>query len=152
MNAQEIIKCVKSFVYGNITLKVISESNLPKYIRKPKQGEITIFVILISGQNEDMGHWILISITHTEILYFDSLDLSPIVYGSKITNFLNNLHKICENKVIKIRHRVQSINSLVCGLYCVFMIFHIQKNRNLSKALKDFMKIFTLTMRETIRS
>ena len=72
-------------------------------------------------------HWVaLFYLSPDSLEFFDSYGLPPAVYGFSLDPRVYN-------------HRtLQSLNSNVCGQYCIFYLYHRSRGKSLSRILNSF--------------
>ena len=114
--------------------------NLPKHRILPKTGEI--FIVNTLSSNDPigkMGHFIAFIITKNILLYFDSFNLHPSVYGKHIEYFYNTQLK--GRKIRSLGYRVQDTFSHVCGAHVIFFVKSLIRSNTL-KSLFNRLKSF----------
>lgn len=89
-----------------------------------------IFVInVVSEPRQKMSHWVLLYVSSDDkrstdtytVSYFDSFAKPPHVYGTDLDNALSSLASYARSDVVQSPFRVQSDDSEVCGIYCIFV-------------------------------
>lgn len=111
-------------------LDVFASDTLPLKIRKFPVS----LIVNLDKQSQKGSHWVAIFIDGARTgYYFDSYGLPPFL--PSIRRFLSyNCRKWTYG-----RRQLQSIDSSVCGQYCVLYLIH----RNKKKSTKAFLKAFT---------
>ena len=80
--------------------------------------EIYYIVDVIPKHTADIGHFTLVRISPENIVYFDSYGNKLEFYNNKFKSFFKNAVK--KNKtIVNLSIPLQSLDSLVCGLYSV---------------------------------
>lgn len=85
-------------------------------------------VINLDESDQPGSHWVAVYMkSPTSIYYFDSYGLEPF---GKIENFLRNFtHRTVNNCI------VQSVNSDVCGHYCIFFLIYCCRGFSFEKIM-----------------
>jgi hypothetical protein len=96
------------------------------------------FIVNLDTRKQSGSHWVAIFVTKNKIAsYFDSFGLRP--NNKHIMKFLR---KTCKTFRYN-KDQLQSINSTVCGLYCImFILFKMGKMLPRIK-IADFSKYFS---------
>ena len=82
--------------------------------------------------NKAGEHWIAVIFNNNgDVLYFDSYGLPPL--ETEIINFLDNHSTSWRYN----RQRLQSLQSKVCGLYCIFTLDAAARGYNIQKYLQQ---------------
>ena len=81
-----------------------------------------------------MGHWVLFHIDErNNVNFIDSFAKNPRIYGGNISKICNELNA---KNVVNIQ--LQSDDSLLCGLYCVYFVFYLTKEYSFKRILSHF--------------
>ncbi len=84
-----------------------------------KQVKPCVFILNTLSGSKTMGHWITVYLNFQSqtIGYYDSYNLHP-KYNSAV---LHHFMQTCPHmKISTLNYRLQGLNSLVCGIYCMF--------------------------------
>ena len=94
-----------------------------------------LFIANVDTSDKPGSHWIAFYFTKDrEGEYFDSYGLLPSSYSRRFTNFLdNNSNSWIFNTVI-----LQSVNSKVCGHYCLYFALFRSRHVNMSTIVHRF--------------
>lgn len=132
MDTKEIYDIIrKKGSLASIFLGVFPSDMLPKVVKKRPSA----IIINTDPANKPGKHWVAAYFNNdNSVEYFDSYGLSP--FNNEILNFLSeNSSVIYKNGV-----HLQGLNSLVCGLYCIFFLYFKCRGYSLNKILKFFDK------------
>lgn len=128
INKEKDLKKVFKGVYARDTLPYTRPITLSAYI-------------LNSDVSRSKGeHWLLVYVNPREksILWFDCYAKEPKCYGIEFVKWLEFL-KSNEYKVFINRKPIQSMKSRLCGLFTLYILYHLVKTR---KKLSDILKVF----------
>lgn len=92
------------------------------------------YVVNTVSDPKVMGHWVLFFIDEgNQVNFIDSFAKHPSTYGG-------NIFKICNkfNAKYVVKNQLQSNDSLLCGLYCVYFIFYLNKKFKMERILSHF--------------
>lgn len=96
---------------------------LPIRIGRTNHNEFFVVNILTSRHRPSiMGHYVLVVIGKSYIAYFDSYGIKPRVYSSWLQGFISQYY---DKRFLDISRRLQSLDSLTCGAYVIFIMYHI---------------------------
>ena len=102
----------KSFILRSLNGVVCAKDQLPE--RKPY--DVHAYIINTDDSDQPGEHWVAIYFKGNTATYFDSYGLPP--FEQHMKSFLdNNTHSWTRNNV-----RLQSGNSAMCGVYCIFAL------------------------------
>ena len=82
----------------------------------------SFLIVNTSDSNFSYGHWIALMITRTKIEIFDSLGGRPENWGNYPENILRFLIHYSFSHNFVISPQLQSIDSQLCGIYCIYYI------------------------------
>ena len=120
-----MVICNKILIY----LKKFPKKNFPKKNSQKK----FIFKFNLQNSNQSGSHWIALSRTNNNIFIFDSF---AIGYVPK------NIYEIYKNfNIITNIYRIQDLNSILCGLFCI--LFCLYKINSKNKFI-DFLNLFNV--------
>ena len=95
-----------------------SDDEISKVILKP-----TCFIIVNLDTSDRPGsHWVALGIFKNSIEVFDSLGFDIVSWPTVPHGLLSFLHRVSFRKRIKVIPRIQSKQSTLCGIFCVFYI------------------------------
>ena len=104
--------CLSADEVGRIKL-----SDLPRH-----KSVVFIANILSNDSPNTMGHWTAFHILDNSIYFFDSFALSPKLYSPYFRHFImRHVHY----NIFKLGCRLQSDNSMVCGVYCIEFVYKV---------------------------
>lgn len=87
-------------------------------------------IFIVNSQNDYGAHWLLFSVNKSgKNIFFDSFGKTPDYY-----NF-----KIAEKNWEMLNFRCQSLDSQICGLYCIFVAFWICMDKTLNHIAVKFL-------------
>ena len=126
-------KCVKEIFIGCFPKDIIPTPSV-EIAQKSK-----LAYVINTGNSDTTGqHWVCFLVDRNKgiIYYFDSLGFAPYFY-EYIGNFIKrfNIYNVCHNK-----HRVQGLNSSVCGQYCILFLIHVCEGGTYDSFLRIFSK------------
>jgi len=132
MNTEQIRNVIQR---DTLTLKkfggVFAENNLPKRINVYPYG-----LIVNSDPDTKPGrHWLAMYFPSQDRgEFFDSFGRRPDFYSKTFVTFLNGHCKnwVCNEKTL------QSVNTTVCGEYCIFYLMHRSRGISMSKTINFF--------------
>ena len=113
-------------------VKIVTRDDLP-YLRDRhrKANQNIILNLDINGQS----HWTALHINQGKAFYYDSFAVEPpmnvIHYCEKIPLSVNNI-------------RVQNLNSVMCGQFCIYALKELQQNKNHKDIWKHISRKFDL--------
>ena len=114
-------------VMQGIFLDVFALDHLPTAIEL--KGANRWFLVCNCCPSTERGrHWIAIFYDRGSIEFFDSFALPPHTYDARLVTFLHHTSGACE--VIYNNEPLQSINSDVCGYYCI--LFGVARSRGVT--------------------
>ena len=96
-------------------------------------------IIINTGKSDSSGeHWVAIVLQKNKCFYFDSFGL-PII-NDYILDFLDGDY----NKVTYTDNCIQSINSDMCGKFCIAFIKHVNSKLSYNTFIEqfDFVKLY----------
>lgn len=102
----------------------------------PQDTSIQILIINSDPSYSPGKHWVSIFIPDNSMPeFFDSLGKCPSRYSHFILDFLieNGPKGFISNK-----NRLQSPNSSLCGLYCLYFVYHRMKNYSFDEIIERF--------------
>lgn len=129
MNAAEILKCI-----GCLGGKVLALNELDGLLL-----DVTKNAYLVVNTSSDMPgvHWTSVVVINEKnsrnMYYFDSLAIGPALKSH--VDFCNL--NIKDSLVFNSR-RVQSPESLTCGLYCILFCHHMSRGRSFESFMTSF--------------
>lgn len=92
------------------------------------------YIVNTVSDAEIMGHWVLFYFeNNNRVIFIDSFAKHPSLYGGNILKFYTDFSV---KSVVK--HRLQSSDSLVCGLYCIYFTFYLNKKYSMKRILSHF--------------
>ena len=126
---RRVLTCVNSHLGGGYTTGVYAADRLPKRLKKP-----AAFIANTDTHDEPGTHWVAFFIpVKGKPEYFDSYGLNCFIEGH--LNFQANTKKTW----VWNKKELQSLNSKVCGHYClVYLICRMKKH-----SITDFLSLFT---------
>lgn len=98
-----------------------------------------LFVVNVAAEpRHNLSHWVLVYVSSDDkrstdtytVSYFDSFAKSSRVYGADFDNALSSLASYARSDVVQSPFRVQSDDSNVCGIYCIFVARALILERN----------------------
>ena len=91
-----------------------------------------------TNQTYIIGHYVLFIYLNNVLYFFDSFGKSPRDYGGNIAY----LYEMCfSKKKIISNYQTQTSNSLLCGVYCIFVAqLFLIKNKNIHEVRSIFSK------------
>ncbi len=102
-----------------------SRDNVPKVENKS-------YIINLNKQDESGSHWVMIYNKLPEIcIYFDSFAVSPPFEIEKRLRFKGK-------DTIYNSYRIQHLESIMCGYFCIYFIEELDKQRQFVDILADF--------------
>ena len=90
-------------------------------------------IVNLDQRNMKGSHWIAIGCFQKKLELFDPLGFDLFAWPRISCSLLHFLHNYSFSRKIKISKRLQSSNSILCGLYCIFYV--------LSRPFKSFESI-----------
>ena len=112
----------------NLQAKVCAKDQLPR--QNPIH--VKAYIVNTERSNKAGEHWVAVIFNNNDnVLYFDSYGLPPL--ETEIINFLNNHSSSWRYN----RQRLQSLQSKVCGLYCIFTLDAAARGYNIQKYLQQ---------------
>ena len=130
MNSQQILLALRGQVNYNVVNFIgclpsneVAHLDLSHY---HKDGKPIVFIanVLSSEQLHVMGHWVVFYIKGKCIYFFDSYALKPRLYSKHFGHFFNNHEGYT---ILKHKFRLQSDDSLVCGVYCIQFVYLVSQ-------------------------
>lgn len=91
----------------------------------------TLFIANTDPSSMTGQHWVAFYTNGKTVEYFCSYGIQPFVLEFK--DFLTHFKNIKINTV-----RLQSSHSKVCGLYCIYYMYHKSRGKTLEQILKTF--------------
>jgi hypothetical protein len=105
---------------------VYSIDNLPKKILN------TFYIVNFNKQKEPGSHWVcVISINESRCYYFDSFGIYP---PPEIKKFMYDSN----TEILINTYRIQALDSMMCGYFCIYMINEMCKGRQFYDILLEF--------------
>lgn len=101
---------------------VFSRDNLPK-----KCG-YKFYIINFNKKHEPGSHWVVV-LSFDRCYYFDSFGISP---PPEIERFMQG------KEIIRNTYRIQALNSIMCGYFCIYIIDEMCKGRKFYDVLLEF--------------
>ena len=101
------------------------------------------FVVNTSESNVSFGHWIAIKCSRSRIEIFDSLGGKPNNWGNYPRDLLNFLTHYSFSHNFIISPELQSQESQLCGLYCIYFIL-FRSRKTFENLLKPFTSNFAV--------
>ena len=116
LNSSEITTLLSSTrnfigVYAQDEIKNLSVSQYPSFL-----------IINLDSISFGGSHWIAVGIFKAHIEIFDSLGFNIFNWPHIPCDLLNFLLKFSVGRKVLVSKRLQSDNSTLCGLYCVFYV------------------------------
>ena len=108
-----ILKGTRNFigVYAQDEIKNLSISKFPSYL-----------IINLDSRFSKGSHWLAVGIFRDHIEIFDSLGFNIFAWPKIPCHLLNFLLKFSVGRNVIVSKRLQSDESNMCGLYCIFFI------------------------------
>uniref|UniRef100_A0ABD2VUF9 Ubiquitin-like protease family profile domain-containing protein n=1 Tax=Trichogramma kaykai TaxID=54128 RepID=A0ABD2VUF9_9HYME len=126
MNTREIERALSGIDCNSVG--VYAADRVPRNVSLP-----ACLIINCDTSDQPGSHWIALYIDkYASGIYFDSFGLPPTN-----THHKERIHRICK-KIIYNYKCLQSLDSAVCGEYCIFFLYHISKNNDLNAFLNYF--------------
>lgn len=136
MNSNQMYSALKLILtpYKISTFGVVSSDELEHELYKSTiYPKIFICNVLPSTSKVVMGHWILVYATSEyKIEVFDSFGKGLLFYSKKYFNC------VLKKQPIQNKRSVQNWYSEVCGMYCLYYIFHRLRRVSMSQLMKIF--------------
>ena len=104
---------------------VFSRDNLPK-----ECGGDKFYIINLNKKHQRGSHWVAV-ISFDRCYYFDSFGIYP---PPEIETFMKTRGK----DIIISTYRIQALNSIMCGYFCLYIIDEMCKDRKFYEVLLDF--------------
>ena len=124
MNCGEVADVCRQFLRGGYVLRgCFLADQLP--IRKDRTTYNEFFVVnILTSRHRPtlMGHYVLVVVGKYCIAYFDSYGIKPHIYSPWLQRFINQYY---DKSFLDISRHLQSIDSLTCGAYAIFIMYHI---------------------------
>ena len=116
LNTLDLLKLLRNQpqflgVFASDELKYLKIVDYPVY-----------FIANLDSSQYNGSHWIAFRITRFKIELFDSLGLNPSTWNQYPTFIINFLKSQILTKSLVISPAIQTPNSHICGLYCIFFI------------------------------
>ena len=112
----------------NLQAKVCAKDQLPR--QNPIH--VKAYIVNTERSNKAGEHWVAVIFNNNgDGLYFDSYGLPPL--ETEIIDFLDNHSPSWRYN----RQRLQSLQSKVCGLYCIFTLDAAARGYNIQKYLQQ---------------
>ena len=112
----------------NLQAKVCAKDQLPR--QNPIH--VKAYIVNTKRSNKAGEHWVAVIFNNNgNVLYFDSYGLPPL--ETEIINFLDNHSSSWRYN----RQRLQSLQSKVCGLFCIFTLDAAARAYNIQKYLQQ---------------
>ena len=111
-------------------------------IPNDREKDIAFVANILRLGDKRMGHWVVFLIIKSpmkKIYFFDSYGMEPTFYSGDFDNFLKRNR---EYELYTLNRKLQSDESLVCGLYASWYIYHTSRY-TLSKVMQLLKKSFT---------
>ena len=102
-----------------------SRDNLPATI------DDKFYIINLETRFESGSHWVMVYNVEMTCYYFDSFGIDP---AEEILNFMKTGRK----RVIMNTYRIQDVNSILCGYFCVYFIDELLKGKKFQSILLEF--------------
>jgi len=108
-------------------------SKFSNVISKDEIGQVKpnkCYIINLVNSNETrMGHWVALSDLNPKYcIYFDSYGMPPPI---DVEQWMKKTRKICVYSTL----RIQKINSILCGYYCIDVLIELMKDSSLENFL-----------------
>ena len=112
----------------NLQAKVCAKDQLPQQ----NQIHVKAYIVNTERSNKTGAHWVAVIFKNNgNVLYFDFYGLPPL--ETEIIDFLDNYSSSWSYN----RQRLQSLQSKVCGLYCIFTLDSAARGYNIQKYLQQ---------------
>lgn len=116
-----------SYSFNNIHSVVCAKDELSK-----EENVADAYIVNTDNSNQPGKHWILLYFKDNTGFYYNSYG-SSIPIQEEIVDFMNiNSYKWTRNN-----NRIQSVNSYMCGVFCIFVLDLLVKNVNLPKIINS---------------
>lgn len=144
MNGREIEQGLAGRL-GNriIFLGCHDESNIHNlFLHAKEQKKACVFCLLIEGPSKaEVGHWVTIYINYRGgcIGYYDTFNLHPALSSPTLSRIIQGLPRL---KLITLEYRLQSMKTLVCGIYSLLFVWLMSNNNNLSQVNRVIHRTF----------
>ena len=118
LNTLDLLKILRNQpqflgVFASDELKYLKIVHYPVY-----------FIANLESSLNNGSHWIAFRISRFKVELFDSLGLNPSTWNHYPTFIINFLKSQISTKSLVISPAMQTPNSHICGLYCVFFILY----------------------------
>ena len=124
MNGYQIIKAIEYIPEARgLFLGCYTNNTFPDYFKTLNNG---FFIANTQSDVNTFGHWIMFWWSNDRIWFWDSFSFRPEDYGGAISSFYNSFQG---QKILAIKHAIQSDKSYVCGAYCIYFAFKMCRNR-----------------------
>lgn len=90
------------------------------FMRDGLKGKSSQNESLVLNLDDSIGpgtHWVCLFIKNGVNIYFDSFGLKPPL----------ELQKYCDKPIVYQSHQLQSNNQVICGHYCIYVLFRLSK-------------------------
>ena len=129
MNTEDLLRVLRGKLGNLVSFQgVLASDQVRNYIIPEfRENKIAFIANIIESTDSRLGHWVIFIIAKSpcNIIYFlDSYGLNPHHYSDNFKYFLNKYSKYTVRKLNK---RLQDSDSIVCGLYCAYFIYHISR-------------------------
>ena len=105
-------------------LGVFAQDTIPDINSQPSP---LCFVSNTHPSNKPGEHWVAFFYENSHLEFFDSYGLSPSMYDFKFQIPMRMNHQT-----------LQSLDSNVCGHYCIFYLYHRSRGKSLSQIVSSF--------------
>lgn len=100
------------------------------FLHARQQNKPCVIIMFIEGDTKlAVGHWVTVYINYSDgvIGYYDTFNLHPALSSP---SFHKKLQVYPSLKLRTLCYRIQSINTLFCGLYCMYFCYLLSYNNN----------------------
>ena len=141
MNTSDIYYVLKGKVGSKILFRGVMAADQVNSFKIPscREKDIAFVANILRTGDKRMGHWVVFLITKSpmkKIYFFDSYGMDPVFYSGDFEDFLK-CHR--EYELYTLQGKLQSDESLICGLYASWYIYHCSRYA-LSKVMQILKK------------
>jgi hypothetical protein len=97
-------------------------------------GSRSAMVLNFDPISKEGSHWVCVYVENGKGEYFDSYGMSPHI----VTPFIYFLDRNCGSNWSYNRHELQSIDSTVCGHYCIWFLSERARGKTMSEIVSQF--------------
>ena len=149
MNTADIHYVLKGKVGNKILFRGVLAADQVRSLQIPndRERDIAFVANILRLGDKRMGHWVVFLILKSpmkKIYFFDSYGMQPTFYSSDFDDFLKRNR---EYQLYILDRKLQSDESLVCGLYASWFIYHCSRY-TLSKVIQILKKSFAVGKEE----